>query len=114
MHAIAEWYGLKQVVLQGLYRRVACGRRNVEPEIPKKVSVTCEPGGIGIVLPIEKSVVVGASAGQDEMLPVPVERGQVVGIGIGTAREWRNASVVALASDIRIVIKRPAAIVDVQ
>src|SRR5882724_1849230 len=48
------------------------------------------------------------------MLTVSVGRRQVVGVGIGVAREGSDASVVALSSDTRVVVDGPGAIVDVQ
>src|SRR6266850_2869905 len=66
MDAIAELYRLKHVMLHGLYRGVAGGGRNIQPEIPKKI---CVPriSGILAVLPIEKTVVVFTATGQNEM-----------------------------------------------
>ena len=100
-------------MFQGLYAGAVGGGGNIEPEIPQEVGVSLG-SGVLVVLPVEKTVVVFTAASQNEMLAVSVRRGEVAGVGIRVARERRDASVVALASDTRVVIYRPCAVVDVE
>lgn len=82
MHAVAQLHRLKKIVFQRLDTSILSGRRDVEPEVPKKVGVTRVGIWVSRILVIEQAVIVLALAAHHEQLAIPRRIGRVGGVWV--------------------------------